>query len=236
MDDTVKRAEELLEARMRQRHQNGEPVPPDVDATAAAETPAEDRASADAATLTRDLQRLAADFSNYRKRNEAERAEFAKFAKADLIRRLLDVLDGYDRALETVPAELKAQPWVEGMWLVERKLRGVLESEGLQPVDSLGKPFDPYLHEAVASVESDEPEGTVVNEFQKAYRLHDRVIRPALVSVATPRARGDEGSGPRAESTPAAQPGGDGETEVRAAHGRGNGEGQGPSAGSRATN
>jgi molecular chaperone GrpE len=70
------------------------------------------------------------------------------------------------------------------MWLVERKLRSILEAEGLEPIDSLGKPFDPYLHEAVAHVESDQTEGTVIAEHQKAYRLHDRVIRPALVTVA----------------------------------------------------
>jgi molecular chaperone GrpE len=70
------------------------------------------------------------------------------------------------------------------MWLVERKLRQILDVEGLEPVESLGQPFDPYVHEAVAHVESDQPEGTVIAEHQKAYRLHDRVIRPALVSVA----------------------------------------------------
>jgi molecular chaperone GrpE len=134
--------------------------------------------------LTNDLKRMTADFANFRKRNEAERVEFAKFAKADLIARLLDVLDGYDRALATVPEEMKGQPWVEGMWLVERKLRKVLESEGLEPIDSLATPFDPYLHQAVAYIDSDEPEGTVIEEHQKAYRLHDRVIRPALVTVA----------------------------------------------------
>src|SRR4029078_13657845 len=69
--------------------------------------------------LTNDLQRMTADFANYRKRNEGKRNEFAKFAKSDLIARLLDVLDGYDRALATVPEELKGQPCVEGMWLVE---------------------------------------------------------------------------------------------------------------------
>jgi molecular chaperone GrpE len=132
-----------------------------------------------------DLQRMAADFSNYRKRNEAERTEFAKFAKADLITKLLDVLDGYDRALASVPDELKAQPWVEGMWLLERKLRGILETEGLKPVDSIGAQFDPYQHEAVAHVPSDQPEGTVIAEHQKAYRLHDKLIRPALVTVSS---------------------------------------------------
>jgi molecular chaperone GrpE len=128
---------------------------------------------------------MAADFANYRKRNEAERTEFAKFAKSDLISKILDVLDGFDRALATIPDELKGTPWVEGMWLLERKLRGILEAEGLKPVDSLGQPFDPYQHEAVAHVPSDQPEGTIIAEHQKAYRLHDKLIRPALVTVSS---------------------------------------------------
>jgi len=178
MDDKARRAEELLEERLRTRT-NGEShgAVADADPEAPA-TPAK------VEELTNDLKRMTADFANFRKRNEAERVEFAKFAKADLIAKLLDVLDGYDRALATVPDEVKGQPWVEGMWLVERKLRTVLESEGLEAIDSLGKPFDPYLHQAVAHIESDEPEGTVIEEHQKAYRLHDRVIRPALVTVA----------------------------------------------------
>ena len=184
MDEKARRAESLLEERLRTRGPNGHPESVGASAEASADATAEPNVDARIQELTGDLQRMTADFANYRKRNEAERAEFAKFAKADLIAKLLDVLDGYDRALATVPEELKGQPWVEGMWLVERKLRQILESEGLQPVDSLGKPFDPYEHEAVAHVESDRPEGTVIGEHQKAYRLHDRVIRPALVTVA----------------------------------------------------
>ena len=183
MDDKVRRAEQLLEERARPRT-NGHAVPesPASELDASPTTPPEDPKVAE---LTNDLKRLAADFANYRKRNEAERSDFAKFAKADLIAKLLDVLDGYDRALATVPDELRGQPWVEGMWLVERKLRAILETEGLEPVDSLGKPFDPYLHEAVTYVPSDQPEGTVIQEHQKAYRLHDKVIRPALVTVSS---------------------------------------------------
>jgi molecular chaperone GrpE len=181
MDDQKRRAEELLEERMRARRKpNGQTATTE----AVDESPAVDVGPTEEESLRNDLQRMAADFSNYRKRNEAERTEFAKFAKADLITRLLDVLDGYDRALASVPEDVKGQPWVEGMWLVERKLRQILDAEGLEPVESLGKPFDPYVHEAVAHVESDEPEGTVIAEHQKAYRLHDRVIRPALVTVA----------------------------------------------------
>jgi molecular chaperone GrpE len=134
--------------------------------------------------LTRDLQRERADFANYRRRNEAERADFARFAKTELITRLLDVLDDFDRALDHVPPEQREEPWVEGIWLVERKLRDILASEGLEEVGSVGQPFDPHIHEAIGHVDSDAPEGTVVDEIRKAYRLHDRVIRPALVTIA----------------------------------------------------
>jgi molecular chaperone GrpE len=183
MEEKTAKAQELLEERLRKRGHNGHPQQSE-ESTAPGTTQEAAGPERDPEELKRDLQRLAADFANYRKRNEADRAEFAKYAKAELIAKLLDVLDGYDRALATVPEELRSQPWVEGMWLVERKLRQILENEGLQPVDSLGKTFDPYVHEAVAHLESDEPEGTIVAEYQKAYRLHDRVIRPALVAVA----------------------------------------------------
>lgn len=184
MDDKARKAEELLQERLRTRT-NGEPHGAVADAEPEATATADARAmTVKVEELTTDLKRMTADFANYRKRNDAERIDFAKFAKAELIAKLLDVLDGYDRALATVPDEIKGQPWVEGTWLVERKLRRVLEAEGLEPIDSLGEPFDPYLHQAVAHIESDKPEGTVIEEHQKAYRLHDRVIRPALVTVA----------------------------------------------------
>ena len=134
--------------------------------------------------LTEALQRERADFANYRRRNEAERSDYARFAKTELITRLLEVLDTFDRALETVPAQNKGEPWVEGIWLVERKLRDILRSEGLEEVDSAGKPFDPHIHEAIGHVDSRAPEGTVVDEVRKAYKLHDKIIRPALVTVA----------------------------------------------------
>jgi molecular chaperone GrpE len=183
MEEKVNRAEELLQERLKKRS-NGHPVGTDVDEPVLGPESSPERDARDTEELTRDLQRVAADFANYRKRNEADRAEYVKFAKADLIAKLVDVLDGYDRALATMPREVQGQPWVEGMWLVERKLRQILENEGLQAVESLGKPFDPRVHEAVAHIESDQPEGTVIEEYQKAYRLHDRVIRPALVAVA----------------------------------------------------
>jgi molecular chaperone GrpE len=184
MDDKIRRAEELLEQRSRERGGNGH-TNVDTEAQAGEQQPAGTPGDPRAEELTNDLKRMAADFANYRKRNEAERTEFAKFAKSDLISRILDILDGFDRALATIPEELKGTPWVEGMWLLERKLRGILEVEGLKPVESLGMPFDPYQHQAVAHIPSDKPEGTVIEEHQKAYRLHDKVIRPALVTVSS---------------------------------------------------
>ena len=169
MDERARRAEDLLEERS-QKDDDG--------------TLQTDQAHM-MAELTRDLQRVAADFVNYRRRNEAERADFARFAKTALITKLLEVLDNFDRALDTVPADLRDQPWVEGIWLVERKLRDILASEGLEEVGSVGMPFDPHIHEAIGHVDSDAPEGTVVDEVRKAYKLHDRVIRPALVTVAS---------------------------------------------------
>ena len=183
MDDKIRRAEELLEQRARDRGGNGHAHLDTEGASAERTAPPADVQRVD--ELTNDLKRLAADFANYRKRNEAERTEFTKFAKSDLISKILDVLDGFDRALATIPEELKGTPWVEGMWLLERKLRGILEAEGLKPVDSIGAQFDPYQHEAVAHIPSDEPEGTVIGEHQKAYRLHDKLIRPALVTVSS---------------------------------------------------
>src|SRR2546428_7586452 len=178
----------LLEQRKRDRGGNGHTdlaEEQEMNAAHAARQAEPSSSCQQAAELTNDLKRMAADFANYRKRNEAERTEFAKFAKSDCIAKLLDVLDGCDRALATIPDELKGTAWVEGMWLIERKLRAILEAEGLSPVESLGQPFDPYQHDAVAHVPSEQPEGTVIQEHQKAYRLHDKVIRPALVTVSS---------------------------------------------------
>jgi molecular chaperone GrpE len=129
-------------------------------------------------------QRSAADFSNYKRRTDEERAQLSQFSTAILIGRLLGVLDDFDRALENVPPEAH-DAWIEGVKLVERKLRGVLESEGVTPIEAVGQAFDPNLHEAVAHEESTEhADNEVIGEVQRGYRLHDRVIRPSLVRVA----------------------------------------------------
>jgi molecular chaperone GrpE len=129
-------------------------------------------------------QRAAADFSNYRRRMEEDRAATGQFANAILLARLLSVLDDFDRALDHVPPDAH-EAWVEGIRLVERKLRGLLESEGVTPIEAVGQPFNPNLHEAVVHEDTTEyPDNTVIDEVQRGYLLHERVLRPALVRVA----------------------------------------------------
>jgi molecular chaperone GrpE len=128
--------------------------------------------------------RSAADFANYKRRTDEERATLTQFSNTVLIGKLLSVLDDFDRALESVPAEAH-DAWIEGVKLTERKLRNVLESEGVTPIEAVGQPFDPNLHEAVVHEDTaDHRDNEVIGELQRGYRLRDRVIRPSLVRVA----------------------------------------------------
>jgi len=132
----------------------------------------------------RNWQRAAADFSNYRRRTEEERAAMGLMANAMLIGRLLAVLDDFDRALESVPEDVH-EGWLDGIRLVERKLSALLEAEGVKPIEAIGQPFDPNLHEAVVHEETAAyPDNTVIGEVQRGYLLHERVLRPSLVRVA----------------------------------------------------
>lgn len=130
-------------------------------------------------------KRTAADLENYRKRVEKEREELVKFGQAAFITRLLPVLDDFDRAFQTLPAELNTLTWIEGLALIDRKLHLVLEQQGLKEIDALGKQFDPALHQAVLQEDNNAyPDGQVIAVLQKGYTLHDRVLRPAMVKVA----------------------------------------------------
>lgn len=130
-------------------------------------------------------RRAAADFSNYKKRTDKDAGEMTKFANSVLIARLLPVLDDFDRALQTIPDNLRELTWIDGIMLIARKMGAVLEAEGLKPIEAVNKPFDPNLHEAVIHEETDQhEEGTVVAELQKGYKLNDRVLRPTMVKVA----------------------------------------------------
>jgi molecular chaperone GrpE len=132
------------------------------------------------------LQRERAEFNNYRRRTAEERERDLGLAGEDLIRKVLAIADDFDRAIEARPDAIAGDPWVEGVAAIDRKLRALLESEGVNAIEaSPGTPFDPREHEAIANVAGTEhDEGSIVNEVRRGYRLRDRVLRPALVAVA----------------------------------------------------
>lgn len=132
-------------------------------------------------------QRAEADLINFKKRSEQEKAEIAKFANAVLVMSLLPILDDFERALDNVSIKLAGFTWVDGIRLIQRKLQAVLESQGLSQIEALGNDFDPAVHEAVLSEEGEE--GKVIEELQKGYKFHERVLRPAMVKVG----KGKEG-------------------------------------------
>jgi molecular chaperone GrpE len=132
------------------------------------------------------LQRERAEFANYKRRTAEEREAMLGLAGEDLIRKVLALADDFDLAIEARPPTIATDPWVEGVVAIDRKLRALLESEGVRQIDATpGTPFDPREHEAIANVPgTGRPEGEIVGEIRRGYRLRDRVVRPALVTVA----------------------------------------------------
>jgi len=133
------------------------------------------------------LQRERAEFLNFKRRSAEERLASAGLANESLISKVLAIADDFDRAIDARPAELEGDAWSDGVAAIDRKLRLLLESEGVTAIDALpGTPFDPRQHEAVVNVPgSDRRDGEIVDEIRRGYRLRDRVIRPALVAVAS---------------------------------------------------
>ena len=118
-------------------------------------------------------------------RSVPEAGREAGLASESLLFKTLAVADDMDRALAAVPENLTAEPWVEGIAAINRKLLALLESEGVTPFESVGKEFDPREHEAIAQVPgSGKPAGEVIAEHRKGWRIRDRILRPAVVSVA----------------------------------------------------
>ena len=146
-----------------------------------------DKARAEAQRYLANWQRAEADFSNYKRRMEQERDEARRMANAALIINVLPVLDDLERALASLDISLAGLTWFDGIRLIYRKLLLVLESSGVRQIEAEGQPFDPRLHEAV--MHGPGPEGKVVAEVQRGYKLHDRVLRPAMVVVG----KGEEG-------------------------------------------
>jgi molecular chaperone GrpE len=127
------------------------------------------------------LQRLQADFDNYRKRVRTEMQDWATHSLCDLVRELLPVIDNLERARQATGS---TEALLAGVDLVHRQFLSVLEKYGLSMIEACGIQFDPSLHHAILQVEGAEPENTVIEELQRGYRLKDRVLRASLVKVA----------------------------------------------------
>lgn len=130
-------------------------------------------------------QRARAELANYKKRVERERSDMQNTSRFHVIARFLNILDDLQRALENAPESLNGDEWFQGLTLIQRKLGGLLEAEGVTEIDPLGEMFDPMLHEAISQEPSDEhEEGEIIEVLQKGYMMGERVVRPARVRVA----------------------------------------------------
>ena len=148
-------------------------------------------------------RRAEADFENYKKRVELDRAESARFASTAVILNILPVLDDLDRAFKSLPEKLAHLTWTDGIRLIHRKLQATLEAQGVTEIKTTGENFDPSVHEAVGQTTGED--GKIIEEAQRGYKLHGRVIRPAFVIVGNgsptennetePRARSDDAGG-----------------------------------------
>jgi molecular chaperone GrpE len=154
-------------------------------AEGAAESPAALHEALSDKTQEVERLRLQAEFDNYKKRMTREKAEFLKFAHEGLILDFLPVLDNLERALDAARSEAGSTPLLEGIEMIARLFRSVLERAGVRSVEALGQPFDPAYHQAVAQVETSQGgAGLVVEEIQKGYLIEGRVLRPAMVKVS----------------------------------------------------
>ena len=155
------------------------------EATAALAAAEERAAQADAG-----WQRARADYANLKRRTDEQRAEFASIAGDRLLIRVLDLADDFDLAVAHVPEDAQGSPWVDGIAAIDRKLRMLLEAEGLVAIGGTGEPFDPQTQQAISYEDTaDVPDGTVLRVLQRGFTIGERVLRPALVAVA----RNDDG-------------------------------------------
>ncbi len=130
--------------------------------------------------------RLAAEFDNYKRLAQRDQRDQIRFGNEQLLKELLPVVDNLERAIKAAKNGGNGEALVQGVELTLKQLVGSLTKFGVQPMQTVGQPFDPSGHQAVASVPSDRvPEQHVVEEFQRGYRLHDRILRAAMVTVST---------------------------------------------------
>lgn len=185
-----------FDVKWRKKDSSSSPTPPSnpdlaeqAEATDSAQVGDLQRQLAEERQRVKDLQerwqRAAADLANLRRRTEQERGEIEQFASMRLVQELLPVLDNFQRALATVPGNLAMLTWIQGIMLIERHLQAILEGQGLTAIEAEGEPFSPHYHEAVGEREQEGvAAGTVLQEYQKGYSMHGRVIRPSLVEIA----------------------------------------------------
>jgi len=133
------------------------------------------------------LLRTIAEFDNYRKRVDRERRELSEFAANELIKDLLPLLDDLERALAAAPAsEAGVAAYRAGVEIIHRQLAETLRKRGVMPIDALGEDFDPHVHQAVSSEAStSHRDGEVIEELRRGYKIGDRLLRPAMVKVAS---------------------------------------------------
>lgn len=144
-----------------------------------------EKAKAKAEERYNQLQRLQAEYDNYRKRTQKEKTELIKYATEGLMEELLPILDNFDRAISAAKVTSDFASFSQGVEMIFRQIQTALGKEGLKAIDAVGQPFDPNLHEAVMRVESDEhPDNTVLEELQKGYYLKEKVLRPSMVKVS----------------------------------------------------
>ena len=166
-----------------------------------------EKESAQATDYMKRWQYAQAELANVRRRGQQERDDLTKFAAAPLVGTLLEVLDNFERAEQTLPRPLQSLTWIGGVMLIHRQLDYVLQQHGVEQISTEGQRFDPNLHEAIAEEAHDSvEEGMVIGAVQQGYRLHGRVLRPALVRVSKgPAVKSEETATAEAvEATPAA--------------------------------
>ncbi len=129
------------------------------------------------------VARLQAEFDNFRKRNAREQQEYRDYALVDALKQLLPILDSLDRALKTEGAT--AEDFRSGVELIDRQFHAALEKLGVEPIEAVGREFDPNLHQAIQMVDTDEvADNHVFEELQRGYKIRERLLRPAMVRVA----------------------------------------------------
>jgi len=159
-----------------------EGAPSDPAAQIAALIAERDHLAAEKGELQELLKRRQADFENFRKRAERDRSEFVQFAGMEFVREMLPILDDFERAMKVECADAH---YTKGVQLIYTRLYEALKKMGLEPMDTVGKKFDPNLHQAIERVETDQVEDqTILGEFQKGYNYKSKLLRPAMVKVA----------------------------------------------------